>query len=690
MKTKFKSSIIAFGAIAIFSACDENSWNDKLDGFEEPKPGSKTETVEYTLTDADYTKIATKAPYTTYAKEHDQSEILALIGSNFSFSSEAEALEYIPIFLRDSTNNFFAMANGSAVKVTYDVAANIAADVKSINAGVETYNFTEEDYIDAYDSDEDYINAFCPAVPASRFIPRILKSEFPDAEAGDFAVVSYNQASENPIFGTIGGGDNPRPEWQMTSVLGTAQTGQSLDVRGIVTAINNRGFVLTDASGSILCYQASGFNTDNVAIGSQVSISAEVTAYGTALQFAITDDSYSVEGIASYTYPAPKVVTGPEMDQAIARTGDFPAEYVTITAKASVGSYTNFIVDGAETAQGSGYQMTNDLKALFTDGETYQITGYFVSVSGGRYYNIVITDVKTAAAAASAPSRAPVNEVTYTETNAVYRFDGSAWTVPADVDILQHSDYVAMGQRYDNLSGTTPATVIPQYLAHKYPYAVEGETRTVVYLYYADQVSRHRAVQYEFNGSRWDRLAGATTAQFVNQNGWWKFNPSVVITLPYVRNADPTYTYYMGCVNWVFEHIGKEMGGTSLTDSPFIDYRGNAEFYSGASAFYGNVDIRAVTARNNAPEGYTGYDGLTDDEVTLLIKRRFCFETMLGALEAMYPEMTPIEGVETTYTVNFTSYSPAQENTLVYVIVAPGKLKYKSCTWFKEGEDSVE
>ena len=36
-------------------ACDENSWNDHLDGFEEfeDEPFTQVETVEYTLTNAD-------------------------------------------------------------------------------------------------------------------------------------------------------------------------------------------------------------------------------------------------------------------------------------------------------------------------------------------------------------------------------------------------------------------------------------------------------------------------------------------------------------------------------------------------------------------------------------------------------------------------------------------------------------
>lgn len=193
----------------------------------------------------------------------------------------------------------------------------------------------------------------------------------------------------------------------------------------------------------------------------------------------------------------------------------------------------------------------------------------------------------------------------------------------------------------------------------------------------------------------WVENRGAFVDQFTKMSGTWTYNPSVVLTLPYARNTEPSYSYYMACVNWVFANVTKKLypdaepaNGTQ-PGPPFIDYRNNAEFYSGASAYYGNVDVRAVTAKNNAPEGYTGYDGLTDDEIMALVKKRFCTETMKGALAIMHPEAAPVDGMEVTYTINFTAYDGAAvETTLVYVVTGPGQFTYRSCTWYENGEDA--
>lgn len=690
MKTFVKSIIPLLGAAAIITACDENAWNDHLDGFTEPEKGVQVEALTYTLTPADYEKIATKAPYITGADDALKAA-LKLIGSTGAFATETEALQIIPKFLRDSTNNFFALSNGSAVKVTYNVTDLLPASVAAIASTAQTYEVTEADYQRAWGSDEDYIDAYAPLAPANRAIPSALRTAFPSAAAGDYVVVNYNEASENPIFGTIGGGDTP--ETPYTEVIGTVALNDNVEILGTVTAIDNRGFVLTDKSGSILCYQASGYDLSTVAIGDDVKISGTVTAYGTAFQLDLTKCDYNVVGSGSYTYPAPTVYDYDMVKQAVARTDNATAQYVTFTAKASVGSYINFIFPEGNTPQGSGYQVPQFIKDKLVDGEMMDITGYFVSVSSGKYFNVVITDAKVAAASAASKAKSPksvANAPVSTPKAAIYSFDGTNWTVPANTVVLQPADYTAMGQSYGNLSGTLPAELLPRFMDKNYPYAAAGDQITVAYKYYASSVNSIKAMALEFNGTNWTEMKGATTAQFVKQNGYWMYNPSVVMTLPYSRNTDPSYTYFMHCVDWVFDNVSKPMGATVLTSAPFIDYRGNAEFYSGSSAYYGNVDVRAVTALNNAPEGYTGYDGLTDEQVSLLVKKRFCTESFPYAMSKMNPDAMPVDGMEVTYTVNFTAYytEGAQEETVVYIVTGPGQFKYKSSTWVEEGQDA--
>lgn len=693
MNTIIKHSFLALGAVALLAGCDENDWNDKLDGFEEPQPGASVETLTYTLTGVDYFKMSGldddhQKPYIDLGTAEERTMIYA----HQAFADEAEARLFIPVFLRDSTNNFFALANGSAVKVTYNVSANRPQSVLLINKGVELLTLSEDDYQTIWDSEDNYIDAFAPSHPfSSRAVNGILKAEFPDAEAGQYAVVTYNEASENPIFGTIGGGDEPdvpQPSFQPTSVIGSAAEGDVVEIKGYVTAIDNRGFILSDNSGSILCYQASGFDVASVAVGNQISLSGEVGSFNKGLQIAITSDSYTVEGTGAYTYPAPVVYTGAMMDEAVARTGNELAQYVQFTGKASVsGNYYNFAVDGASTAQGSGYQVPQFIRDQITAGETYIVRGYFASVSSGKFFNVVITSVENAANASKAPARrAPVNDVTTTVKNAILYFDGTSWLSMNGVEVLQPADYKAMGQTYPNLSGSLPSQLLPIYLKNSHPYAEAGDEIVIAYNYYNGSGSSYQAAQYIFNGSDWALNAGETTSQFVKRNGFWVFDPSVVITLPESR-TEPSLTYYTAAVNWVFNNISKPMGGVSLKEGPYMDAKyGNSEFYSGTSFYYCNVDIRGANAKSKFPELYQDY---TDEEATALMQKRFCLETMPAVLAQLNPDAVPVDGMEVTYTINFTAYTGARSvETVVYTVTGKGQFKYKSCTWFAKGEDA--
>ncbi len=279
----------------------------------------------------------------------------------------------------------------------------------------------------------------------------------------------------------------------------------------------------------------------------------------------------------------------------------------------------------------------------------------------------------------------------YQTISSLWQYDGSKWSEQTGVQLLQTADYKRMGLNYANFSSGQAETYLPKFLSLNYPYASETTSKIICWCEYASGASTYKAAEYILKDGLWTMNTGEETSQFTKQDNNWKFNPSVIITLPYSRNTDPSYTYYMACVNWVFENIVLPMdpSDTLTSGNSFIDYRGNAEFYSGASAFYGNVDVRASSAINHKPADYTVYDGMSDEEITLLMKKRFCTEVMKGALEKLHPDARFIEGMEITYTINFTSYAPAVTNeTLVYTVVGPGKFAYKSCTWFTNGEDA--
>lgn len=181
----------------------------------------------------------------------------------------------------------------------------------------------------------------------------------------------------------------------MSSTLGTAKKGDNVTVNGLVTALCSRGFILTDNSGSILVYFASGFDATKYKIGDQIALTGMVSSYNKGLQIASTDATFTVEGNQAYTYPTPKVMDGEAFDNALTRTTDELAEYAQFAGEVTIsGNYINIAVDGAETAQGSVYMATTAQKAMFTNGKEYTVKGYFISISGKKYVNFVVTEAE--------------------------------------------------------------------------------------------------------------------------------------------------------------------------------------------------------------------------------------------------------------------------------------------------------
>ena len=178
-------------------------------------------------------------------------------------------------------------------------------------------------------------------------------------------------------------------EFQMTSVLGSATLGSELSVGGIVTAICTRGIVVTDNSGSLFVYSSS-FPYKDYAIGDQVSFTGTVGEYGTGLQFdgaAVTIEKW---GNQAYTYPAPTTI---DWASAVARSASERAYYTTMEGTLAIsGNYYNVDL-GLDNVQGSIYYATDEVKAQMANGQDVKLKGYFISVSSGKYANLIVTEV---------------------------------------------------------------------------------------------------------------------------------------------------------------------------------------------------------------------------------------------------------------------------------------------------------
>lgn len=678
MKTIIKNSVLA-GLLAVgVASCGENSWNDQLDGFNPNPDYTDVKSMDYTLTAADYKTIADNATNKALAAGDDNTvAALKSVGSLAYFNQLISPDAYVPALLRDEKFQYFGLTEGSAINITYRIAQNLPENMIQMNAAKE-YTVTVEDYQKAYGSDENFAETFCPKFSAAANLPKILKTAYADAAAGQYAVIGYNNSNLDPTFGE-------GAKFELTSVLGAPVLGATVDVKGQVTAICSRGFVLTDKGGSILVYIASGFDQTAWKIGDNITLQGVISAYGKGFQIdgAAATTTIVNEGAGKYTYPAPTVYTGAMMDEAVKAADNFGAKYCEFTGTlvisqnaAGTATYYNINVDGATASQGSVYQISDEMKKVLVDGGTYTFRGYFSSISSGKFFNVILTSATTAKSAKPARITRAGSQVPTTFTYAVYKYDGSKWAVASDVVILQPEDYAAMGSKSD-LSGDKPATYIPAFMAKNFPYGAKDQVKYVMYKYYTNKQSVLRCEEYTNNGTEWVNSITnggviTETKQFVYKPQGWVMDPSVVITLPVVKGDPTSVKFYQSCVDWVKDNVE---GGAA-----YVTSYGNNDYYTGASAYQCNVDLRASAARNQNPTAYP--EQMSDDDVVALMKKRWESEVCPAVLGQWFPNIDVVPGLDVTATINFSVYDgTTTPYTIVYKVVGKGKFQFVSCTW---------
>ena len=644
MKTKIYIPLAALCGIAMMTGCDENAWNDHLDGFDSNFNPTQVETINYTLTDEDYVAIANNSTNKQIAKEAGNSKALENLSKNLYFTDKITAQEYVPAFLASTNSQFYTLSNGSAIKVTYKMAVGLPEEVTEAVGATEVR--VRDDFYKAnvWESDENYISAFAPDKPASKFLPKFLLEQLPDAQEGDYAVVSYAQADQNPIFGNVGGGDT---HFEMSNVLANVTKEQEISVNGVVTGSCGAGYVISDKAGAILVYMGGGFDAGTYPIGTQLNVAGTVDAFNNGLQLT---SSATVKKLGSedYKFPAPKVMDGAALDALKADPKNRLAIYASVSGEMSVGTYTNLIVPGAKNTKISPYYVSSDQKKLLTDKAKVTLVGWIVSCSKSGICNFVVNDIKLDGGAATTAigTLSLAAEVPTTSLNAIYRFDGTKWSVPSDMAVLNPGDYTAMGQSHPNL--TEPDNYLPAYCRQKFPYAAAKDSKFIVYKFYNGSSTVLACANYVYNGTEWVKNDGVETitSQFVRTNCVWKFDPSVTINLP--ETSTFATNFYQSCVDWVYQTKCVPLGDTSIKSGKFwVSKYGNNEVYSGASAFKNDVDLRPGAA---VTQYAAGWEGKTDAEIIAGLKHNFAYETLPAVLAEYYPDAVPIEGVEVLYT----------------------------------------
>ena len=639
MKNILFKSMTAAAAIALLAGCDENAWNDHLDGFESDKPIANVQTVEYTLTDADYKAIADNSTNRDLAGD-ELADALAAVGTQGYFTSEIPVGKYAPAFMSTLDFPYFTLDNGSAVKLTYKTTTSLPAQIAA-SAAAKSVRLSTADYQEAWGSEEDYISAFAPSVTAAANLPKILLKSLPDAVDGDYAFVTYYESSQEPVFTT--------PEETETIYLEESFIGTKGD-----------------------------FTIENVLLPEGVTEMWEETEqYGMKVTGFKGGENYDSETwliSPEIKLDAPAIMS---FEQAM----NFFADLATAAREAGVyirekgGNWTQLTVPNLPEKLSWSFVNTGDIDLSAWNGKTVQIGFCYKSTSTKagtwEFRNLVVKSGSPAKAA----MRAPAAQVPTVQKFALYTFNGTAWVIPGNFAVLQPADYTAMGQSYPNFSSSeVVASCLPIYLKNAFPYAVADDMKFVFYQYFSNKVTSLRCDQYTFDGTEWVLNNGVTvkTGQFVKENGKWAYNPDVTMTLPAGKNQPLSTLYFQTCVDWVKSSIPN--------GAKYVTSYGNNEYYSGTSAYQGNVDLRADAAKGQYPEGY---NGMSNEEIVALMKTRFENEVFPAALAILHPDAEPVEGRDVIYTFTFSAYDGINTTPYVitYKVVGPVKFELVSCTW---------
>ena len=500
---------------------------------------------------------------------------------------------------------------------------------------------------------------------------------FVSISSGKYINVIVVSVDEEPAIG----GGNEGETSAYTSALGSAVLGDFVEVNGYISAVSTQGPILTDNGGSIHLYKTTGYE-----VGDVVSVSGTISSYGKGFQIGTADITIEKTGTTTVTYPTPMEITGAVADELLTtRVNDEYAYYAKMIGTVSINNnYYNFILADATTAQGSFYGATDELKAQLSDGMECTIYGYFTSLSGGKYINMVVTSVETAPAATALALKVK-SEKQY----AYFKFNGSSYEA-TDIVALQPADYTAMGQNYGNFTNPAQDDYLPLFLGQKYPYAQVDDKVYVGYRCYAGGATSCKVDEYIFNGT-WTKTAYFTEKQdqFRKNEGVWNVDRTLELDYTNTSSAE-TKAFYQYCVNWVYDFKDVPMGapdrdnageiisteivlinGAKPAGNYWVSNYGNNEFYTGASAYYGNVDWRPSAVKGGFAAA--GMGNLTDDEILAKLKENTS-EVYAEVLGYMYPEVTPDDYKKVVIKVY--CYGPNKNYSFTFNVVDRGQFEY--------------
>ena len=648
--------LLSLAAVALMGwSCEADYFNEhELDGWEGNTEITDVKSVEYTLTADDYATISKNSTNKTNAEAAGEEAVAALsaIGKNKYFGSADEAAAYIPPFLSSAFNTY---DNGSIVMVTYTTALDIPAEIQQMNAAKE-YTLTEDNYKTLWGSETLYEKALTPSTVGK--LTEVLPSE--ELSEGDYMVVTYNYSAEEPKAEE----EEPEQPEDPEQPIVPEQPEVKFPGEGkyLIVAISETA---NYAATPLVADKKYGYPTATEVTISENAIAADETT--NALAWTVT--APSTEG--EYTIQAPD------------------ARYYYLS-----GTYNSFNVSDAVGTDGYGFTFTPNEDGTFaitnvTMTKSLQYDSNYSSFgcypdSRGVFVTLfkLTGEVSTSATAATA--------LTSEKMYAYFKWNGTAFE-DTEIVAVQPSDYTEMGQKYGNFTNPAQDDYLPKFLAKNYPYAVAGEVAYVGYRCYAGGATSWKVDEYVSDGTVWNKTNyfATKTDQFRKNEGVWAVDRTLELDFTNTSSAD-TRAFYQYCVNWVYDNKDVAMGapardnagviistdivtidGAKPAGSYWVSNYGNNEFYTGASAYYGNMDWRPSAVKGGFAAA--GMGDLSDDEIVAKLKEHTA-EVFAEVLHYVYPTMTPEQYKKVV--VKVYAYGPNANYAFSFEVTGEGTFAY--------------
>ena len=661
MNKNIITKFLSLAAVALIGwGCETNYFNEQyLDGYEQDNTITDVQTINYTLSEDDYSAIAKNSTNKKIAEAAGEDAVAALnaIGKNKYFGSADEAAAYIPAFVASA---YPTVDDGSVVMVTYTTATEVPAELQKMNAATE-YTLKDADYQTIWGSEEEFVKAITPATESK--LLTVVPSE--GLEAGDYVAVTYNYSAEepyNPDEQPEEPGDEPgdEPETPVVPEVTFPGDGKYL----IVAMTDDASYAAT----ALVADKTYGYPTPTAVTVENGQIVADDTTNALAwtVAAAANDGEYTLLGADNRYY------------------------YMK-------GSYNSFNVADEVGEEGFTYTFAANDDGTFTITNVamsktlqydpnYSSFGIYPDVRGVVPHLFKLVGNTSSASATRASIKIDASEKLY----AYLKWNGSAFE-KSDVLAVQPADYTAMGQKYGNFTNPDQDTYLPQFLAQAFPYAQEGDVKNVAFRCYAGGATSWKVDEYVSNGQAWVKTIyfEDKTDQFRKAEGVWNIDRTLELDFTNTSSAD-TKAFYQYCVNWVYDNKDVPMGapardnagvivstdivtidGAKPAGNYWVSNYGNNEFYTGASAYYGNMDWRPSAVKGGFAAA--GLGDLSDDEILAALKQNTT-EVFAEVLHYVYPTMTPEEYKKVVIKVY--AYGPNKNYSFDFAVVGEGQFEY--------------